>query len=44
MARKGAQASSLRVLDFAPSPAIDNATVGVAEKLMLVGNMLRWGC
>ena len=44
MARKGVQASILRVLDFAPSPAIDNATVGVAEKLMLVGNMLRWGC
>ena len=43
MARRGAQASGPHVLNFTPSAAVDNIAVGVTEKLVPVGTVLRWG-
>ena len=40
MARRGTQASSPRILDFAPSTADGDVAVGVAEKLVLASTML----
>jgi hypothetical protein len=41
MARRGTQASGPSVLDFAPSTADGDVAVGVAEKLVLAGIVLR---
>jgi hypothetical protein len=43
MACQGAQASGLRVLDFTPSAADDDAALRVAVKLVPVGTLLRRG-
>ena len=43
MARQGVQTSGPCVLDFAPSMADDDVTVGVEEKLVLAGTVLHRG-